>query len=175
MVCNIKELRYADGAAIVSHSPKVLQNMIDVLHRAYNRLGPKLKTEMREMMRLSDDNQEPESFTVGTAQLKIISDYRYLGSYLSNDWLLGKEVTYPIGRAAVAFSSLQERVFSSRNPKITTKYACIMHSTYPPCCTVQKRGHSTGVKQESWRRNIYSACRGSTMSPGRTGPPKMRL
>ena len=120
-ICNIKELQYADDAAIVAHSPQVLQHMIDVLYRTYNRLGLKMNTEKTEVMRLADDDRDPETILVGPAQLKNVSDFRYLGSYLSNDWSLNKEVTYRIGRAAAAFGSLRERVFSNRNLKLTTK------------------------------------------------------
>lgn len=119
--CNIKELQYADDAAIVAHSPQVLQSMIDTLNRTYNRLGLKMNTDKTEVMRLADGDQGAESITVGPVQLKNVSDFRYLGSYLSNDWSLDKEVTYRIGRAAAAFGSLRGRVFSNRNLKLTTK------------------------------------------------------
>ena len=120
-MCNIKELQYADDAAIVAHSPEVLQHMIDILHQTYNRLGLKMNTDKTEVMQLTDGDQDVNSITVGTAQLKNVSDFRYLGSYLSSDWSLDKEVTYRIGRAAAAFGSLRERVFSNRNLKLTTK------------------------------------------------------
>ena len=62
-----------------------------------------MNTEKTELMRLADGNEEPESFTVGSAQLKNVSDFLYLGNYLSNDWSQDKEVTYRIGRVAAAF------------------------------------------------------------------------
>ena len=120
-LCNIKELQYADDAAIVAHSPQVLQSMIDTLLRTYNRMGLKMNTEKTEVMRMASDTHETESITVGPVQLKNVNDFRYLGSYLSSDWSLDKEIAFRIGRAAAAFGSLRERVFSNRNLKLATK------------------------------------------------------
>ena len=63
----------------------------------FSRLGLKLNVEKTEMMRLVEDNQEPQSNKVGPAQPKNVCEFRYLGSSMSNDWSLDKEVTYRIG------------------------------------------------------------------------------
>ena len=120
-VCNIKELQYADDAAIVAHSPQVLQTLISILHRTYNRLGLKMNTDKTEVMRLAEGNPDHEPITVGPIELKNVNEFRYLGSFLSNDWSLDKEITCRIGKAAAAFGSLRGRVFSSRNLKLSTK------------------------------------------------------
>ena len=81
-----------------------------------------MKPEKPLVMRLADDNQEqPKSITVSHAELKNVSEFRYLGSDLNNSLLLDKEVTYRTGRAAAAFVSLRLGGFSNKNYKLTTK------------------------------------------------------
>ena len=76
--------------------------------------------------------QRGTPITVGSAQLGDVEAFRYLGSYLSKDCTLEKEITYRIGRSAASFGSLRERVFSNRNLRITTKvnvYTAVCVST----------------------------------------------
>lgn len=130
--CNIKELQYADDAAIVAHSPLELQRMVDILHHIYGRMGLKMNTEKTEILRLADERTDATTIAVGTTQLKDVPDFRYLGSYLSEDCSLDKEVNYRIGRAAAAFGSLRKRVFSNRNLNLTTRvnvYSAVCLST----------------------------------------------
>ena len=70
------------------------------------------KTDMTEVMRLADDNHDPKSNTVGPAQPKNISDFRYLGGCLTKIWSPDKEVTYRNERATADFGSLRKKVFS---------------------------------------------------------------
>ena len=65
--------------------------MIDILHRNYNKLVLKLSTEETDPMQLGDDKQDPKYITVGPAQFKIVTSFRYLRSHLSKDWSLVKE------------------------------------------------------------------------------------
>ena len=120
---NIKELQYADDAAIVAHSPEALQRLIDTIYQTYNRLGLKMNTDKTEVLRgkFEGDGQENTCINVGPAQLKNVQAFKYLGSYLTDDCSLDKEITQRIGKAAAAFGSLRGRVFSNRNLKLPTK------------------------------------------------------
>ena len=122
----IYELQYADDAAIVAHSPEALQKMIDIIHNTYNRMGLKMNTDKTEVLRGGTP------ITVGSAQLGSVRDFKYLGSYLSDDCTIEKEITYRIGRSAASFGSLRDRVFSNRDLRMATKvkvYSAVCVST----------------------------------------------
>ena len=80
-----------------------------------------MNTEKTEVLHLAREGDDTGTIFVGTTRLKDVSDFRYLGSHLSEDCSLDKEVTYRIGRAAAAFSSLRERFFNNRNLKLSTR------------------------------------------------------
>jgi hypothetical protein len=58
---------------------------------------------------------------IGGTRIKPVTEFCYLGSTLSNDALIDKDVTNRISRACVAFGRLSERVWKQRGIKTQTK------------------------------------------------------
>merc|ERR1719259_950637 len=80
-----------------------------------------MNTDKTEVMRLADGSHDPESISVGPIELKNINDFRYLGSFLSNDCSLDNEITYRFGRAAAAFGSLRWKSLQQQGPQTDHK------------------------------------------------------
>ena len=59
--------------------------------------------------------------TIDGTQLKSVAQFCYLGSTLSSDALIDKEVIYRISRASISFGRLSDRVWKQHGIKLDTK------------------------------------------------------
>ena len=78
------------------------------------------KTEVmsRNVDTLTSDS---EQITVDSTILENVSNFKYLGSFLSSDCSLDKELNQRIGKAAATFGNLRSRVFENRSIRLVTK------------------------------------------------------
>ena len=117
----IRELLFADDAAIVSHSEGELQSMMEKFSSACRAFGLTISIKKTKVMVQGTDDS-PEILVDGTA-LDVEDDFTYLGSVMSNDLSLEKELNRRIGRACNTFARLTERVWENSKLTINTKVA----------------------------------------------------
>ena len=117
----IRELLFADDAAIVSHSEEELQSMMEKFSNACRAFGLTISIKKTKVM-VQGTEDSPEILVDGTA-LDVEDDFTYLGSVMSNDLSLEKELNRRIGRACNTFARLTERVWENSKLTINTKIA----------------------------------------------------
>ena len=121
----VRDLLYADDCAIVAHSEKDLQEMANALSAATKRYGLTIsikKTEVLYQPAPGTIRKEPE-IRIDNQVLKNVDAFTYLGSTLTSNNSLDKEISNRIAKASSAFGRLRKRVWDDRGLKIETKCA----------------------------------------------------
>ena len=121
----IIELLYADDVALVSHSERGLQVIADKLVVACDAFGLTIsiiKTEVLLQAAPLATRNEP-TVTVNGSVLKVVKQFSYLGSIVSDDGRASHEIEARVKKASVAFGMLRERVWKSHCIRLQTKLA----------------------------------------------------
>ena len=125
---SIKELLFADDAALVAHSESKLQALIDRLQDACEKFS--LTISVKKTVVMAQGVKNPPVVKLNNTPLEVVSKFCYLGSTTTESSTLDDEINTRIGKAATTFGRLTKRAW--RNPKLTTKtkmsiyQACIL-------------------------------------------------
>ena len=124
----IKDLLYADDAAIVAHDNDTLQHMMNNLSEACKLFS--LTISVKKTETLSQGTEMPANITLNGEALKNVDKFTYLGSTISASLNLDEELNSRIGKAATAFSKLGKRAWENKMLTIKTKVmiyqACVL-------------------------------------------------
>ena len=116
----VRDLQYADDAAIVCSNADELQRELDVQNIAYTRMGLRMNARKTEVMHGAVES-DPTPITLGQSTLPVTTNFTYLGSIISNDCSLDKEIVNRIGKASAAFGQLRDKVYLNHDLSIQTK------------------------------------------------------
>ncbi|XP_076042061.1 uncharacterized protein LOC143025963 [Oratosquilla oratoria] len=119
----ILEALFADDCALMAHKESDLQLIVDKFAEGARLFGLTIslgKTEVLFQPAPTSTSQPPSIFIEGT-QLKNAKEFKYLGSTISNDGSLDKEISTRICKASQAHSRLRTRVLNQRNVRLSTK------------------------------------------------------
>ena len=117
----VRDLLFADDAAIVTHSEDDLQALMDKISSACTAFGLTISIKKTNIM-AQGTSTEPE-ISICDSRLDVVKDFTYLGSTMSDDLSLDKELNRRIGRACTTFAKLTERVWQNKKLTINTKIA----------------------------------------------------
>ena len=120
----VLELQYADDCTLIAHTPADLQSALTAASAIYESFGLKVNTDKTEVLCWTPEGGLEHStteFYIGDSALKIVGDFKYLGTYLSSDCRMDREVENRISHAAGAYHRLRRRVFSNHNLSLKTK------------------------------------------------------
>ena len=117
----IRDLQYADDAAIVAQNEAELQEQLAIINEAYTRMGLKMNTSKTEVMHRAEVGEGYCGTYVNGNLLPETSDFVYLGSYISNTCSNDKEICNRISKASASFGRLRERVYMNKELLLTTK------------------------------------------------------
>ena len=124
----IRELLFADAAALVSHSRQGLQRLLDDFSKACRDFRLTISVKKTEV--LTQNTTSDPSISVNDCILKVVDQFKYLGSTISRNLSLDSEVNIRIGKAASAQAKLNESVWENKNLTINTKMrvyrACVL-------------------------------------------------
>jgi hypothetical protein len=123
----IRELLYADDAALCASSAEQLQDLLDCFADSCDKFG--LTISLRKTVTMSQ-SENTHHFIVNGTELEDVEDFTYLGSTLSKNTTLDKEISTRIGKASTVFGRLTKRVWKNRHLSIRTKVriyeACVL-------------------------------------------------
>ena len=124
----LRELLFADDAALASQSEADLQRLIDRFAFACNEFGLTISLQKTKVM--TQDASEVPSINIGNYTLEVVEEFTYLGSTISANLSLDREIDRRIGHAAATMAKLSKRVWQNRmiteNTKVRVYQACIL-------------------------------------------------
>ena len=114
----VRDIQYTDDAVIVAGCAMELQEELSVTDEQFSRVGLIMNTDKTEVMHNSVFEQ-PISIRYNV--FNEAHEFTYLGSIISNNRTLDKEINRRISKASASFGQLSERVYLNRNLKLAAK------------------------------------------------------
>ncbi|XP_063590147.1 uncharacterized protein LOC134767028 [Penaeus indicus] len=106
---------YNDNDNIYLHtSPESLQSLMDRFSTACSDFSLIISTKKTVVMNCSTTNSPPIPISVENQELNVVDKFCYLGSTISTDLTLDREMEVRIGKASTAFSRLRARAWNNR-------------------------------------------------------------
>uniref|UniRef100_H2ZZE9 Reverse transcriptase domain-containing protein n=1 Tax=Latimeria chalumnae TaxID=7897 RepID=H2ZZE9_LATCH len=119
----IRELLFADDAALIAHDEDLLQKHMDRLSRACQAFA--LTISIKKTVVLGQGVSQDPSITLNENQLEAVQKFNYLGSTVTTNFSLDEELNIHIGKAATTFSRLTKRAWN--NSKLTIKNKLLVY------------------------------------------------
>ena len=117
----VRELLFADDAALVSHTESGLQDLVSSFSVACNDFGLKISLTKTEIMK--QGNVSDPIISIGQHRLETVTSFTYLGRTVTSNLNLDTEMNKRIGKAAGVMSRLRSRVWENSKLEIKTKIA----------------------------------------------------
>ncbi len=117
----IREMLFADDAALVSHTEESLQRMISSFSQACKDFGLTISLKKTNIM-IQDADIAP-NMHIDNYSLGAVNEFTYLGSTMCSKLSLKPELNRRIGKASTAMSRLSKRVWE--NKKLTIHHCQI--------------------------------------------------
>ena len=112
----IRELLFADDAALVSHSVIHLQRLVDRFAHACKKFRANQQPK-EDKGYMAQDSDVPPVIAINGQPLEVVPTFTYLGSTVSSSVNLDSELNSRIGKAAGTMAKLNSRVWN--NSKLT--------------------------------------------------------
>ena len=116
----IRDLLFADDAAIATHNEADLQSLMDRFAKAARDFGLTISLKKTNVMAQDAD---PPNITIDGCQLEAVERFTYLGSNITNNLSLDSDLDVRIGKASTTMARLSKRVWSNKKLTINTKIA----------------------------------------------------
>ena len=124
----IRELLFADDAALTSHSEGGLQQLVTCFSHACKEFG--LTISLKKTNVMAQGAETPPNIVIDGCPLEVVENFTYLGSTISSSLTIDSEINNRIARAATVMAQLKQRVWS--NPNLTERtrlrvyHACVL-------------------------------------------------
>jgi len=126
---------FADDLAATSTTAQGLQKLITAI--STTSLAANLKMNVKKTKVMYDDSYSPDHvFTLDGNSLEAVEEYKYLGSYITKDNNINRDIDIRIGKAYGSFSGL-DSIWRDKKISAKTKmkiYRCSVRSTLTYAC-----------------------------------------
>ena len=110
----IQETLFADDCALMAHKPGDLQAMLNSFSDTSKQFGLTIQ--------LAPNSVAPQpAISIDDVELKAVDSFKYLGSMISVDGSLDKEIASRISKASQALGRLRNRLLNHHNVTLDTK------------------------------------------------------
>lgn len=124
----IRELLFADDAALTSHTEDGLRQLVSHLSHACKEFG--LTISLKKTNILAQDADSPPTIAIHGYCLEVVENFTYLGSTITNSLSIDTEVNSRIAKAAAVMARLNKRVWQNHNltekTKLRVYQACVL-------------------------------------------------
>ena len=120
----IRDMLFADDAAVATHTQRELQSLMVRFTQACKDSG--LTISLKKTNVLGQSTETPPSITIDDYELDAVHQFTYLGSTITDNLSLYAEIDKRIGKAATTHARLATRVWT--NPKLTVKTKMVVGS-----------------------------------------------
>lgn len=117
----IRDMLFADDAAVVSHTEAGLQSLMDCFSQARKEFG--LTISLKKTNVLGQDTPAPPVVTIDDYELDVVQEFTYLGSTITDNLSLDTEIDERIGKASTNLARLTKRVWENPDLRVKTKMA----------------------------------------------------
>ncbi|XP_076069792.1 uncharacterized protein LOC143041672 [Oratosquilla oratoria] len=129
----IREMLFADDAALTAHTEEVLQRLINCFVHACKEFA--LTISIKKTNAMVQDVSSIPNISIDGHILEMVGEFTYLGSTISSNLSLDAELNKRIGKAATALVRLGKRVWDNAmlttNTKIVVYQACVLSMPGP--------------------------------------------
>ncbi|KAI0222170.1 hypothetical protein LSAT2_026584, partial [Lamellibrachia satsuma] len=115
---HVCETLYADDTAFCFQSEDQLQSITDRFSNTCSTFG--LKISVKKTVIISHGTKVAK-ITLNDEALETVENFSYLGSIMSNNFTLDKELNTRLSKAATSFGRLSKRVWSNKSLGLHTK------------------------------------------------------
>jgi len=123
----IRDMLFADDAALATHIEAELQSLLDRFAKACDGFG--LEISLKKTNVMAQDAEQPR-ITINNHELEAVSQFTYLGSTITDNLSLDTEINKRIGKASTTLARLSQRVWNNSmltlNTKIAVYRACVL-------------------------------------------------
>ncbi|GAA6085372.1 RNA-directed DNA polymerase from mobile element jockey-like [Tachysurus ichikawai] len=124
----IRELLFADNAALTSHKEDGLQKLVCCFSHACKEFG--LTINLKKTNVMVQDADSPPTIAIEGYNLEVVENYTYLGFTISNSLSIDTDVNGRIAKASAVMARLNQRVWNNHNLTEKTKLhvyqACVL-------------------------------------------------
>ena len=124
----VREMLFADDAALVSHTEGGLQDLIDRFSSACDAFGLTISIKKTEVM--AQNASSAPTISIGDKNLACVDNFTYLGSTISSNASLEAEISRRIGRASGTMAQLSKRAWENQmlttRTKMSIYQACVV-------------------------------------------------
>ncbi|KAL1255575.1 hypothetical protein QQF64_013636 [Cirrhinus molitorella] len=124
----IREMLYADDAALTSHTEVGLQQLVTCLSHACKEFG--LTISLRKTNVMAQGTESPPNIVIDGYTLEVVENFTYLGSIISSSLSIDSEINSRIAKAATVMAKLNQRVWNNSNLTEKTRMrvyqACVL-------------------------------------------------
>ena len=113
----IRDMLFADDAAVATHTQEELQSLMDCFSQACKDFG--LTISLKKTNVLGQDTEALPVITIDNYELDAVCQFTYLGSTITDNLSLDTEIDKRIGKAASTLARLTARV--RIHPKLSVK------------------------------------------------------
>ena len=106
----VRDLLFADDAAITTHTQEDLQQLLDRFSEACRHFGLTISLAKTQVM--GQDIMEIPSLFIHNYKLEVSHEFVYLGSSMTDSLFIDCELNKRIGKVALTLSRLTKRVWS---------------------------------------------------------------
>ena len=151
----LREMLFADDAAIASHTEEGLQRLIDSLSRACKEFGVTISIKKTEVLCQMTPN-EPV-ITIDGKTLSNVKSFKYLGSTITSNASLDAELDTRIAKAAAVMTKLSKRVWNNKKLTLHTKLQ-VYNSCVVSILTYASETWTLYARQERRINNFHLRC-----------------
>ena len=105
LTARLEDCDFADDIALLSHTQKDIQEKTNRVDQIARSVGLKIHPNKTKIMKLK--NRSATKTSIQGADLEEVQNFKYLGSYISADSDIEREISTRIGLAAAAFNKLR--------------------------------------------------------------------
>ena len=128
----LQEVLYADDCALVAHAEQDLQRMLDCFSEASKLFGLTISLRETEVLHQpAPIHPLSPTITIDDKPLANVEHFKYLGSAISCDVSLDREIDTRISKASQVLGSLRNWVLSKHNICLSTKLQ-VYNAVVPP-------------------------------------------
>ena len=119
----ITELLFANDCALLVHTEKALQNIVNRFSDAAKNFGLTISLKKTEVLYQHPPRvaHSPPHISIGGTSLNAVEHFTYLGSVISSDATVSKDLDNPLSKASSSFGRLSQRVWQSHSLRLPTK------------------------------------------------------